>query len=105
VGGSKHADNYLQAMLYSTIVSERYNKRNLPVSPALLFIQHAGQEGYDPTLCINKERIADIRDYADDYKKLLTEKIAEIFNPDIPFKPTEDEGRCVNCPYKELCGM
>ena len=105
VGGSKHADNYLQAMLYSTIVSERYNKRNLPVSPALLFIQHAGQEDYDPTLCINKERIADIRDYADDYKKLLTEKIAEIFNPDIPFKPTEDEGRCVNCPYKELCGM
>lgn len=105
VGGSKHADNYLQAMLYSTIVSERYNEHNLPVSPALLFIQHAGQEGYNPTLCINKEPITDIGDYAGDYKALLTEKIAEIFNPDIPFRPTNDESHCANCPYRELCGM
>lgn len=104
VGGTKHADNYLQAMLYSTIVSRRYNSHGLPVSPALLFIQHARQEGYDPTLCINKERIADIRHYADDYQAHLNEVIAEIFNPDIPFSPTDDARRCDSCPYKELCG-
>lgn len=105
VGGTKHADNYLQAMLYSTIVSERYNSKKLPVSPALLFIQHARQEGYDPTLCINNERIADIKYFAEDYKEHLNKIIAEIFNPDIPFKPTDDETRCENCPYKELCGL
>lgn len=104
VGGSKHADYYLQAMLYADIV-RRHNNRQLPISPALLFIQHAGKEGYDPTLYINKERIDDIKTYSDDYNKLLTEKITEIFNPDIPFTPTDDEKRCINCPYKELCGM
>ena len=105
VGGSKHADNYLQAMLYSIIVSRRYNPRKLPVSPALLFIQHTMKDDYDPTLCMAKQRIDDIAQYADEYTKHLSETLAEIFNPSVPFSPTTDSSRCEHCPYREMCGV
>lgn len=104
VGGSKHADNYLQAMLYSIIVSRNYNPRRLPVSPALLFIQHAAQDNYDPTLSIARQRIGDIADYADEYMQLLNGVLTEIFSPETPFTPTADSSRCTHCPYRELCG-
>ena len=42
-----HSDYYLQAFLYSHIVRGMY--KNTPVVPALLFIQHAGTDNYDPT--------------------------------------------------------
>ena len=29
--------------------------------------------------------------------------LAEIFNPEVPFKQTEDESRCVYCAYKDIC--
>ena len=62
--GEKHSDYYLQTMLYSLMVhnSDKWNKDGLPVIPALLFIQHTAGEKYDPTLCINKEKISDIKE-------------------------------------------
>lgn len=105
IGGSKHADNYLQAMLYSIIVNKRYNSNRKPVSPALLFIQHAAQNDYDPTLTIAKKRIDDIAGYEDEYMQHLQEVLTGIFNPEIPFSPTGDSNRCKHCPYKELCGV
>ncbi len=101
-----HSDYYLQAMLYSAIVrkSPKENEGNYPVSPALLFIQHAGAEDYDPTLRFDKEPIHDIADYADDYCNMLTALLTEIFEPDIPFKPTSDTARCQTCPFAQMCG-
>lgn len=29
--------------------------------------------------------------------------ISEIFNPTVPFRQTDDESRCLWCPYKEIC--
>ena len=37
--------------------------------------------------------------------ELVTEKIDEIFNPQIAFVPTDDRNRCRNCPYKQLCSI
>ena len=102
---SKHSDYYLQTFLYGCIVrtSTSYNSRQLPVSPALLFIQHAGAEDYDPVLTFGKERINDVEDSRAAFSKLLVEKIDEIFNPDIAFAPTDDRQRCSSCPYFLLC--
>lgn len=102
---SKHSDYYLQAMLYSCNVrtSAEQNPQQLPVSPALLFIQHAGNDNYDPTLYFGKDRINDIKDYQVDFGSRLKDTIDEIFNPNIDFTPTEDKERCTNCPYHLLC--
>ena len=98
----RHSDYYLQALLYAALVSHspHYNKSQLPVSPALLFIQHAAA---DPVLYFGKERINDVNDCLPVFGKLLREKIEEIFNPDIAFAPTANRDLCRTCPYKELC--
>jgi CRISPR/Cas system-associated exonuclease Cas4 (RecB family) len=101
----KHTDYFFQTMLYSLIVkkSTKWNKGNLPVSPALLFIQHAIGNDYDPTLSFGKEKIIDAGNYYAEFKEHTQQILSEIFEPDIPFKPTSDKTRCVNCPYKKLC--
>ena len=102
----KHPDYFLQTMLYAITVSENreYNPDGLPVSPALLFIQAAGADDKDPTLKFDDHPITDISIYADEFKKRLKEKIAEIFDPDIPFVQNDNDKSCRYCPYKELCG-
>ncbi len=101
----KHSDYYLQAMLYSLIVrqSVEWNSGNLPVSPALLFIKNTSKSDYDPVLEIGGKRIEDIEVYAKDFIPLFMTRIEEIFNPNQPFKPTDDKSRCALCPYKTLC--
>jgi hypothetical protein len=98
-----HSDYYLQTFLYSHIVSEQSN--GLPVSPALLFIQHAGIDNYDPTLCLSKEPVTDIATIAASFMERLDNIIANIFAPDTAFEPTDDRQRCCNCPYAALCGI
>ena len=103
----KHTDYYLQTMLYSIIVRQhpKLNPTQLPVSPALLFIQHTMAEDYDPTLSIGKEKINDIQTYATDFLENLQKLVSEIFEPQQPFLPTTDKKNCAHCPYRQLCGL
>lgn len=101
---SKHSDYYLQTFLYSVLVS-RNKQRSLPVSPALLYIQHAGGEDYDPRLCFGKECITDIRNDEEIFVSMLKDKINEIFDASRPFIPTNDDAICATCPYAQICGI
>lgn len=102
---AKHNDYYLQTFIYSGIVrrSPKLNPASLPVSPALLFIQNANGDDYDPTLKLGKEPVADIAKIDEEMTTLLNEKVNEMFSPDTPFSPTPDIDRCAGCPYKGLC--
>ena len=99
----EHSDYYLQTFLYSHIV--RSKSENIHVAPALLFIQHAGTDNYDPTLCLGREPVNDIAVVSESYMQHLSSIISDIFNPAISFTPTDDRKRCQNCPYAHLCGM
>lgn len=105
---SKHSDYVLQAVLYSIIEStddKDFNPEQKPVSPALLFIQHAGKDGYSPVLTLGGELITDAkRQCGDRFEELLKEKLSELYEPKGVFAPTEDRKTCAVCPYKELCG-
>lgn len=100
-----HSDYYLQTFIYSMIVrhAAKLNAANLPVSPALLFIQSATGNDYDPTLKLRKTRLTDIADVETELKAMLSEKVNEMFNPDIPFVPTDNTDTCRFCPYHALC--
>ena len=102
---ARHTDYYLQAFLYSTIVrsSPEWNINRLPVSPALLFIQHASRDDYDPVLSLGKERVEDVEVYRSEFWERLHTLLNEIFNPRIPFTPTPDRRRCEHCSYRPLC--
>lgn len=103
---SKHSDYFLQAMLYAMIVSKssKINPLSLPVSPELLFIQHARAKDHNPILVIDKQPINDIRQHIPTYEQLLKEVLTHIMEPQLPFTPTEDRGLCAKCPYESLCG-
>ena len=102
---AKHSDYYLQTFLYSCIVrtSAKLNPRQLPVSPALLFIQHAGAESYDPILSFGNQRIDDVETDRLRFGEQLTATVCQMFDPATPFTPTTDRQRCRYCPYNLLC--
>ena len=104
---SKHSNYYLQAILYSLIVSrsERWNPANHPVSPALLFIKQAPAAHYDLTLHIDKHPISDVTVYEEEFLTKLKHTLADIYSPDTPFTPTDDRKKCELCPYRMLCGL
>ncbi|MBR1688314.1 MAG: PD-(D/E)XK nuclease family protein [Prevotella sp.] len=101
-----HSDYYLQTMLYADIVrnDRKVNPDSLPVSPALLYIQHAAADDYDPTLCFGREPIRDVAPHAALFHEQLHRVVNELFNPEVPFTPTADPDRCRTCPYAKLCG-
>ena len=102
---NKHSDYYLQAILYSLIIKNdrRFNPAQEPVSPGLLFIQNAGSEDYDPTLKLGKELLSDVAPLEAEFTEHLRSLLADIYNPAVPLKPTEDKKRCIYCPYAALC--
>lgn len=101
-----HPDYYLQTFLYSGIVrgNVTYNPKSLPVSPALLFIQHLAKKNYDPILKFGTETISDISAYQMSYNQKLQEIINDIFSQDKDFVVTSNDKNCKYCPYKNLCG-
>ncbi len=104
---SKHSNYFLQAILYSLIVSgsKEWNAANDPVSPALLFIKQAATNDYDPTLCIDKHPISDVTVYEEEFLTKLKETVADMYSPDVAFTPTDDRKKCELCPYRMLCGL
>lgn len=103
----KHGDYFFQVMLYSLIIttSQEYCRSGKKVSPALFFIRHSMQDGYDPTLAIADEPIDDIRKYGKDFTENLKHVLSEIFDPRIAFVPTDNKMRCLSCPYRSICGI
>ena len=104
---SKHSNYFLQAILYSLIVSrsKEWNAANDAVSPALLFIKQAATNDYDPTLCIDKHPISDVTVYEEYFLTKLKETVADMYSPDAAFTPTDDRKKCELCPYRMLCGL
>ena len=98
---ANHSDYYLQTFLYAALVKKKYPA--IPVSPALLFIQHAAGKDYDPTLCFGREPITDVGPNLQRFMELLQSIVDDMFNSDIPYQPTENRERCTFCPYHLLC--
>ena len=107
IDDDKHTDYALQAMLYATAISgdRNYNHDLLPVSPALMFIQHTQGDNYDPTISIGKNKVKDIAEYAEEFTASLTGVLNDIFELKKPFTPTTDKSICATCPYRNLCGI
>ena len=121
-----HSDYYLQTLLYARLVSQQqlsnsklFNRQLsnrqlsivncqlsiVPVAPALLFIQHASTDDYDPILRFGSEPILDIASAdGDTFARMLNGRIEEIFNPATHFVPTTDSDICRTCPYARFCG-
>lgn len=101
----KHTNYYLQATLYALIVSheQTINDLRLPVSPALIFIQHTAANDYDPTLLLDRDKMIRATDFEQEFDQGLKRVLQQIFDPSQPFSPTPHRERCANCVYRNLC--
>ena len=105
----EHSDYYLQTLLYADIVrthgvpSINLRPSDRAISPALIFIQHAAAEDYDPTLCFGRTPIYDIAIHSDRFNEMLSQTITEILSPEVPYVPTTDLQVCASCPFAPLC--
>ena len=75
-----------------------------PDTPDTLYIKRViGTPGDTVEIKAGKTYINDVTPYADQFMSLLKQVIGEIFEPDVPFLPTQDRTRCTNCPFRLLC--
>lgn len=100
-----HTDYFVQTILYALMVAKdtELNAGQLPVSPALFYLQNANAEQYHPILQLNKEDIVVDRHFPIDFASRLSEVIGEIFDPNMPFRPTDYPEACNTCPFHALC--
>lgn len=102
---SKHTDYYLQTMLYALWISRKIGTTHpgVPVGPGLLFIQRVGEEDFNPILRLDEDRLTDITCVEQPFMEGLTRLISEIYEPQKDFIHTEDEKRCLTCPFNIIC--
>ena len=103
---AKHSGYYLQAILYSCIISQSpatSGGRN--VLPALLYVNQLFRDDYSPLLPIDGENITEVDSIRTEFMGHIRRLIEEILDPGIPFRPTEDAKTCQNCPFILLCKL
>ncbi len=94
----------LQVLLYSFIFSESTDNNN--IIPKLVFIRKLFNSDNDNSIQIRNNKLysnLEFYNIKDQFKKNLQSIVAEIFNPQIPFKQAQDERLCRNCPYISIC--
>jgi len=74
-----------------------------PVVPKLLYIQEIAKENYSPVIQYAGSPVEDFHDLRPDFENLLTDKLNELFDPEIPFTQTPILGSCRYCDFKEMC--
>jgi CRISPR/Cas system-associated exonuclease Cas4 (RecB family) len=98
----RRASHIFQTFVYASVLI-RKKMFELPVVPALLYIQDAGKENFSPVVEYEKEPIENFRNLNEKFEELYIQKISDLFNRDIPFRQTTFESNCVYCEFRELC--
>ncbi|MCL2683163.1 MAG: PD-(D/E)XK nuclease family protein [Bacteroidales bacterium] len=88
--------NYLQALMYSFLISKTAGNRR--VLPCLLHVHEAHKPDYLPTFLPN-----DFNEISQEFETYLTDLLQDIFNPNTEFSATEILANCRYCDYLELC--
>ena len=90
----------LQTFLYSLTLLGEYPH---PIAPALFFVHKAAKDDYDPYLELNKQKVMDFGEIADEFKEGVVNLVAEILDPSTKFMPTDNARACDKCPFQALC--
>ena len=103
--GGKQNKALIQTLFY-TYVFEQANGHQL-VEPNLYSIRNMRKEGTffmegKDKIKLQGERLESIKE---EFVGFLSAKLAELFDQNIPFVPTEDESGFMYSPYVTLCGM
>lgn len=96
--------NLLQTMIYSMVLYHNFSRN---VQPALYFARYIHNDDYSPRLW-DKERDSEVdyAAYAEEFERLLGDKLRELFDELIPFRRCDKEEAdrvCKYCDFKVIC--
>lgn len=100
---SKRPKAILQLLFYCML----YNMDtgvDRPIRPMLYkFRDIANPETALAGVKIAKESISDYHTVVEEFRQRLLDTIREIFNPEVPFKASDDNASCTFCKFKQIC--
>jgi CRISPR/Cas system-associated exonuclease Cas4 (RecB family) len=92
----------LQTLLYAMMFAHTTGR---DVQPALYYVRAMRAPDYSPLL-VNREKGAQVISYApyrEKFEELLSNKIAELLDPERPFTQCADPTPCAWCDYNTIC--
>ena len=96
-----------QTFAYCLIVHESpefSQYKSLPLVPALYYVHHFRQEGFNPYISFEGKSCTDFRAYAEEFKSKLIGLLSEIIDPKNPFECTNNKDTCKYCDFCDMCG-
>lgn len=103
--GTKNTKGIFQLMTYCCAYADEHRlPEETPLRPLIYPLRTVATEGIPPLL-YNKKEFNNFREIESGFRARLAEKVAEIFNPSVPFYRSADDHGCKFCKYKRLCGV
>ncbi len=99
--GYYKAKNIFQLMLYANLLNME-QKMDEDVAMSIYEVDSISKKG-ERVPKINGEKIEGHKSINESFTERLNGILQEIFNPLVPFLPTEDNSHCRFCPVKDLC--
>ncbi len=92
----------LQLLFYCNMLARELDYEG-PVQPLIYLFKTIATQGINP-ITYNKRPLDDYRTVNDDFLAQFKAKVAEIFDPAVPFTQAEDSHACTFCNFKSVCG-
>ena len=102
----KRKSQAFQIMYYAYIMSMQPQFSKYRLAPTLLYTRTSSKPTKEDIYYkIGNDVLTDFTSQCGpQFEEKLKAIITEIFNPDIPFDPTDDKETCRNCDFASLCG-
>ncbi len=98
---SNRPEHILQVFVYALFFAKE--NPNHTIFPALYYLRSIFNN-FNPSITVNKQKIADISCFFDEFTEHFNACLQEIFDENIPFTQTKQEKNCQWCTFKEVCG-
>ena len=102
----KRKSQAFQIFYYAYIMSMQPQFSKYRLAPTLLYTRSSSKPTkQDIYYKIGTDVLTDFNTQCEqEFRNKLIELISELFNPDIPFVPTDEKETCRNCDFSQLCG-
>lgn len=96
----KSKSKAFQVLLYAYLYSKEHDIEHVNVNSGIYSMRHLS-DGF-MEFCYNKEKEI-TADILKEFEQYLFGIIKDLFNPDIPFRQTNDKKHCTYCQYVSIC--
>lgn len=106
---SRRKKAIFQLFIYGILFKKHREFEGKPSVPGIYDLRNMHKADFDASIYFgtskNRTIINDhnFNSFIEDFEAHLSEKLTELFNPEIPFIQTEFEENCGYCPYKAIC--